>query len=109
MTSRPSMFQAATMYVGRPRHGRLIHWLNLTGDSLRGFSFFAWENGQYYTEILRPRPKRQGALRHRPQEDENEVYYNMDKNDAEGMAEKETMEAAKKRVESLERVKGHCG
>ncbi len=35
----------------------------------------------------------------------NEVYYNMDKNDAEGMAEKETMEAAKKRVESLERVK----
>ena len=28
----------------------------------------------------------------------NEVYYNMDKNDAEGMAEKETMEAAKKRV-----------
>lgn len=33
----------------------------------------------------------------------------MDKNDAEGMAEKETMEAAKKRVESLERVKGHCG
>lgn len=35
----------------------------------------------------------------------NEVYYNMGKNDAEGMAEKETMEAAKKRVESLERVK----
>lgn len=35
----------------------------------------------------------------------NEVYYNMYKNDAEGMAEKETMEAAKKRVESLERVK----
>lgn len=35
----------------------------------------------------------------------NEVYYNMDKNDAEGMAEKKTMEAAKKRVESLERVK----
>lgn len=35
----------------------------------------------------------------------NEVYYNMDKNDAEGMAEKETMEAAKRRVESLERVK----
>lgn len=36
---------------------------------------------------------------------EDEVYYNMDKNDAEGMAEKETMEAAKRRVESLERVK----
>lgn len=35
----------------------------------------------------------------------NEVYYNMDKNDAEGMAEKEAMEAAKKRIESLERVK----
>lgn len=38
----------------------------------------------------------------------NEVYYNMDKNDAKGMAEKEAIEAAKKRVESLERVKGHC-
>lgn len=36
---------------------------------------------------------------------EDEVYYNMDKNDAEGMAEKETMEAARRRVESLERVK----
>lgn len=36
---------------------------------------------------------------------EDEVYYNLDKNDAEGMAEKEAMEAAKKRVESLERVK----
>lgn len=36
---------------------------------------------------------------------EDEVFYNMDRNDAEGMAEKETMEAAKKRVESLERVK----
>ena len=36
---------------------------------------------------------------------EDEVYYNMDKNDAEGMAEKKAMEAAKKRVESLERVK----
>lgn len=35
----------------------------------------------------------------------NEVYYNMDKNDAEGMDEKETMEAARRRVESLERVK----
>lgn len=29
----------------------------------------------------------------------------MDKNDAEGMDEKETMEAARRRVESLERVK----
>lgn len=36
---------------------------------------------------------------------EDEVYYNMDKNDAEGMAEKENMEAARRRVESLERVK----
>ena len=35
----------------------------------------------------------------------NEVYYNLGKNDAEGMSEKETMEAAKRRVESLERVK----
>lgn len=36
---------------------------------------------------------------------EDEVYCNLDKNDAEGMAEKEAMEAAKKRVESLEQVK----
>lgn len=35
----------------------------------------------------------------------NEVYYNMDKNDAEGMDEKETMEAARRRVESHERIK----
>ena len=39
---------------------------------------------------------------------EDEVYYNLDKADAEGMAEKEAMEAAKRRVESLKRVKGHC-
>lgn len=36
---------------------------------------------------------------------EDEVYCNLDKADAKGMAEKETMEAAKRRVESLERVK----
>jgi hypothetical protein len=27
------MFRAAPMYVGGPRRGRLIHWLNLPGDS----------------------------------------------------------------------------
>lgn len=42
-------------------------------------------------------------ITHKKMEDEG--YYNLDKNDAEGMAEKEAMEAAKKRVESLERVK----
>ena len=31
--SRPSLIRAAPMYVGRPRRGRLIHWLNLSGDS----------------------------------------------------------------------------
>ena len=36
---------------------------------------------------------------------EDGVYCNLDKADAKGMAEKETMEAAKRRVESLERVK----
>ena len=36
---------------------------------------------------------------------EDGVYCNLDKADAKGMAEKETMKAAKRRVESLERVK----
>lgn len=36
---------------------------------------------------------------------EDGVYCNLDKADAEGMAKREAMEAAKRRVESLERVK----
>lgn len=62
-----------------------------------------WYQDFYKSYGRAPNARELYDIAHKKMEDE--VYYNMDKNDAEGMAEKETMEAAKRRVESLERVK----
>lgn len=62
-----------------------------------------WYQALYKSYSCAPNARELYDIAHKKMK--NEVYYNMDKNDAEGMAEKETMEAAKKRVESLERVK----
>lgn len=62
-----------------------------------------WYQDFYRSYGRAPNARELYDIAHKKMEDE--VYYNMDKNDAEGMAEKETMEAAKRRVESLERVK----
>lgn len=62
-----------------------------------------WYQDFYKSYGRAPNARELYDIAHKKMEDE--VYYNMDKNDAEGMAEKEAMEAAKKRVESLERVK----
>ena len=62
-----------------------------------------WYQDFYKSYGRAPNARELYDIAHRKMEDE--VYYNLDKNDAEGMAEKETMEAAKKRVESIERVK----
>lgn len=62
-----------------------------------------WYQDFYKSYGRAPNARELYDIAHKKMEDE--VYYNIDKNDAEGMAEKETMEAAKKRVESLERVK----
>ena len=67
-----------------------------------------WYQPGWYQDFYRsygraPNARELYDIAHKRMEDE--VYYNMDKNDAEGMAEKETMEAARRRVESLERVK----
>lgn len=66
------------------------------------------ENPGWYQDFYKsygraPNARELYDIAHRKMEDE--VYYNLDKNDAEGMAEKEAMESAKRRVESLERVK----
>lgn len=62
-----------------------------------------WYQDFYRSYGRTPNARELYDIAHKKMEDE--VYYNMDKNDAEGMAEKETMEAARRRVESLERVK----
>lgn len=62
-----------------------------------------WYQDFYRSYGRAPNARELYDIAHKKMEDE--VYYNMDKNDAEGMAEKETMEAARRRVESLERVK----
>ena len=62
-----------------------------------------WYQDFYKSYGRAPNARELYDIAHKKMEDE--VYYNMDKNDAEGMAEKETMEAARRRVESLERVK----
>lgn len=62
-----------------------------------------WYQDFYKSYGRAPNTRELYDIAHKKMEDE--VYYNLDKNDVEGMAEKETMEAAKKRVESLERVK----
>lgn len=62
-----------------------------------------WYQDFYKSYGRAPNARELYDIAHKKMEDE--VYYNLDKNDAEGMAEKETMEAAKRRVESLERVK----
>lgn len=62
-----------------------------------------WYQDFYKSYGRAPNARELYDIAHKKMEDE--VYYNIDKNDAEGMAEKETMEAAKRRVESLERVK----
>lgn len=62
-----------------------------------------WYQDFYKSYGRAPNARELYDIAHRKMEDE--VYYNLDKNDAEGMAEKEAMESAKRRVESLERVK----
>lgn len=62
-----------------------------------------WYQDFYKSYGRAPNARELYDIAHKKMEDE--VYYNLDKADAEGMAEKEAMEAAKKRVESLERVK----
>lgn len=62
-----------------------------------------WYQDFYRSNGRAPNARELYDIAHKKMEDE--VYYNMDENDAEGMAEKETMEAARRRVESLERVK----
>ena len=62
-----------------------------------------WYQDFYKSYGRAPNARELYDIAHKKMEDE--VYYNLDKNDAEGMAEKEAMEAAKKRVESIERVK----
>lgn len=62
-----------------------------------------WYQDFYRSYGRAPNARELYDIAHKKMEDE--AYYNMDKNDAEGMAEKETMEAARRRVESLERVK----
>ncbi|WP_299145522.1 LPD23 domain-containing protein [uncultured Dialister sp.] len=62
-----------------------------------------WYQALYKSYGCAPNARELYDIAHKKMEDE--VYYNLDKADTEGMDEKETMEAAKKRVESLERVK----
>ena len=62
-----------------------------------------WYQDFYKSYGRAPNARELYDIAHRKMEDE--VYYNLDKNDAEGMAEKEAIESAKRRVESLERVK----
>lgn len=62
-----------------------------------------WYQALYKSHGCAPNARELYDIAHKKMK--NEVYYNMDKNDAEGMDEKETMEVARRRVESLERLK----
>lgn len=62
-----------------------------------------WYQDFYKSYGRAPNVREPYDIAHKKMEDEG--YCNLDKADAKGMAEKETMEAARRRVESLERVK----
>lgn len=82
----------------------LKDWGDLTGvKDIQDYMEGRWYQDFYKSYGRAPNARELYDIAHKRMEDE--VYYNMDKNDAEGMAEKETMEAARRRVESLERVK----
>lgn len=81
-----------------------VDTVSLDRDTMiRIFKNPGWYQDFYKSYGRAPNARELYDIAHRKMEDE--VYYNLDKNDAEGMAEKEAMESAKRRVESLERVK----